>query len=178
MSLPGTSNLDCARARRYVDALLDGEAPDRRWLDAHLAGCTSCREMHDDMQAIQAGLSGLELPPMPDAVLDEVLDRTTRAPHTDRSKLRSWGSWAAAAMIVVTVGLAVMLRDTTPVPAQPTRAEMEQAAAEARIVLAMAGRAVGRAGRVATREVAGDVSAAFERIPVKLPGTHRGRRKC
>ena len=82
----------CPEARRAIQVALDAdmtEAGERQLLEAHLAECADCREHESEMRTIQHTLRSLPSPELPDAALQEVWDRTTRAEQTPTR--RAWG---------------------------------------------------------------------------------------
>ena len=116
------------------------------------------------MRRIQGGLRSLPELKLPDEVLEQVWARTTSARRT-----RPWYYAAAAAAIVVTVLGGVWLQQNGTDP-QPTEAELRQAALEARLVLGLTSRALREGGQKAVdRVLAGEVSEALQKVPIRWP---------
>jgi len=158
--------LECGRARRLMHARLDGDlmdAADAQALDAHLEACATCREAHDDLRQIQGALRGMQGPPLSEADFAAVLARTSRAPAPSRlRRLYDWRAVAAAALLAAALWSAW--------PSGPDQAEVDRAAAEARMVLMLTAKALSRTERAAVRDViTGEVSPALSRIPMNLP---------
>ena len=93
--------MTCEQAERDLDAYVDRE------LDAelaaavrdHLSGCAACHRRVAQRDALGRMVRGAPYYPAPDRLRQRVLDRTARS--------RSWRrvlTWAAAAMVVVSVG--------------------------------------------------------------------------
>jgi anti-sigma factor RsiW len=166
---------NCEVARRSIHRRLDGEslgAGEQRELDRHLESCADCRESDEDLRAVQDGLRAIPLQTMPDEALQQVLDRTVRAER--KRRLHRWGlDWRMAAAAVVTVGVIGIwfaFYPHVPQSAEPTEAELAQAAEDARMVFSLTARALRKAERTATREVlAGEVSGALRRVPIRWP---------
>jgi len=152
--------------------VLDGdmmEAGERQELDRHLEGCPACAEAQAELRTIQVALNELPCPEMPEDVFEEVLQRTSRRPdHT--SRFRRWGlDWRAAA---AAAAIAVLAWTFWPIGTQqPTDEEIERAAREARFVLGLAGNALDRTGKAAEEVLAGEVSSALQRMPIRLPSS-------
>jgi len=175
----------CAEARQTIHELLDGPIPadSREALAGHLSSCDSCREFQRGVEAVQTALQELPELPFPDDALEEVWSRTVHAkpeaPAVPAPRPGWWSAVAAAAAIlllavlvslnqnrVITVGPEIAGRG----PGEVTPAEIEQAALEARQVLALTAQALRKGRRVALEEVlAGQVSPAIRRIPIQWP---------
>ncbi len=168
--------IGCETARRLMDDRLDGEIGPVAIIDleVHLGGCPACREIVSGLETLASGLSGLPLETMPDEDVDAVLARTIgRRTASDPETMRSRASFrrprlvvaAAAAVLATAVVVPLVLRQFVPV--EPSTAEVEQAAYEARMVLAVAARAVRSAETVRDRVIAREVSPALRRVPVR-----------
>jgi predicted anti-sigma-YlaC factor YlaD len=170
--------LGCAGAREAIHVSLDADLMDaglKRRLEAHVAGCASCRAFASEMRAIQEGLRNLGELRMPDDVLEEVWVRTTRS---RRAPARAWRLRLAAAAAVLVVVMAGLWLRNGSAPTEPTDAELAQAAREARMVLQLTSRALRRAERAAVRDVLTDeVSRALRRVPVQWPEHSAARRR-
>lgn len=158
---------DCARARAAIHRQLDGEPLEPAsslHLAGHLSSCASCREAHAELRLIQQGLHALPGPELPAEVLERVWERTSRAGRT--APRRGWLDWRIAAAAVLAVA-AVALWQWQRRP-EISEAELARAAAESRLVLALAGQALHRAEQVAVRQVlAEEVSGTLRRVPIR-----------
>jgi len=163
-----TTLTGCTEARAAIHRRLDGEALEAvlaAGLERHLAGCPGCRRAEAELADVQVRLRAVRLPPMPDADVRAVLARTSRAPRAVHAV-----GWRAAA-VAAAVLLAVLLGSWIERTRRPDPIELARAANEARYVLALTGRALDRTERAAVgRVLAGEVSPALRRVPMKLPG--------
>jgi len=173
MSEPRTPDREaCSRAQELIHRVLDGELMDASLhveLDVHLAGCASCRDVRDELTAIQRELQALRTEPLPDAALRQVWAETTDA-EPSRRRFAGWGlDWrAAAAAAVLAVALFGLGRSFQP--ERPDPQELAKAEAEARVVLELASSALSKTEHVAVEGVlAGEISPALRRMPVRLP---------
>lgn len=160
----------CAEARERMHAVLDGGLQDaaiRQELDRHVDVCVVCREVQADLVEIQGALRRLPSAAFPDADFDALLARTSRA--TAVRRLRSWGDWRAVAAAAL---LAAAIWSVWPTG--PDQAEVDQATAEARLVLMLTAQALSRTQRAAIQGVMTDeVAPALSRVPMNLPtATH------
>ena len=175
-----TTEFGCPEAREAIQLALDSdmmEAGERQLLEAHLAGCADCREHESEMRTIQHALRSLSSPELPDAALQEVWDRTTRADET--TTRRAWGpGWrnlAAIAAGVLLVAVVGILQWDGRVPGEPTDEELRRAAGEARVVLGLTSRALRKTEQAAFRDVLADeVSGALQRVPIEWPEPDSG----
>ena len=176
---PSNGNLPCSEAREAVHVSLDAELMDaalKRRLEAHLAGCTECRAFVAEMRVVQEGLRSLPELQLPDEALEEVWNRTTRARRV-RGFPRRWNLAAAAAAVLVVVLAGLWLRNGSAPPG-PTDAELERAAAQARLVLGLTSRALQRSERAVLHDVLTDeVSPALRRVPIQWPARRAGERR-
>lgn len=94
----------CARAHELASIQLDGELArlDQRWLDAHLARCSACREFVESAEA-STRLLRTSLPQAPE--LQFRLPRTRR-----RLAVSLQLGAAAAAALVAVIGLPQLLK--------------------------------------------------------------------
>ena len=166
----------CRDARHTVQRQLDGDLMDavvRLALDRHLEECAACREYRRELQEVQETLRAVPALSMPDEALDEVFQQTSRAPDRLGSRLERWGlDWrAAAAALVLGVGIWGLW------PAGGTGftdEELQQAALEARLALKLTARTLNGAEATAVRAVlAGEVSPALDRLPIRFPDNRR-----
>lgn len=179
-------DLSCARAVRNVHQRLDGDVLDADgadWLSQHLEKCADCRQAQEELEQIQQALRGLKASPLPQDAMDEVWDRTTRAPGR-----RVWADWrtvaAAAVLVLAFLGIWQVSNRTVPgtevtvAEATPSEAELTRAAAEARYVLNLTATALRRSERAAMGEVVGKrVVPALQRIPLLMPDRSEGSRE-
>ena len=169
------TDFGCPEAREAIQVALDAdmmEAGKRQLLEAHLAGCADCREHETEMRTIQHALRSLPSPELPDAALQEVWDRTTRAEKTPTQ--RAWGpGWrnlAAAAAAVLIIAVGGVLQWGGRVPGEPTDEELRRAADEARVVLGLTSQALRKTEQAAFRDVLADeISGALRRVPIEWP---------
>lgn len=111
---PSTLPDDCARFRGDLSAYLDGglEDDERRTADAHVAACTGCRRLADEVEAAERALAtSLDedaARPLPPGFAGAILARTVHeAPVAGRiapaapGGLVPWLGWVAAAALVV-----------------------------------------------------------------------------
>jgi len=172
-------DIGCARARATLHGFLDGDpvnrALEQQYRD-HLAACSSCREADRDLQMIQGELRALPQADLPDTALERVWRRTVR-PHGGRfPRRRSWGlDWravaAAAALAVILLGV------HTLGPPEPSEAELNQAAVEARMVLLLTAKVLRQSEQTVIREVlAKEVSPALGRAPIPRRDAEDGSR--
>jgi hypothetical protein len=104
----------------YLDAigeLVDGTLPpgERAALDAHLAACPACRALARDLERIRSTASALDRLRPPDEAWLRLAARLPDAGRRPRVVPR-WPWLAAAAVLVLTVGLAFVLLDRLPSP--------------------------------------------------------------
>ncbi|HEV8059464.1 MAG TPA: hypothetical protein VGP68_06310 [Gemmataceae bacterium] len=96
--------MNCLECSEHVQRLLDGEvAP--AGLDAHMAECPSCREMHALSCSLLRGLSQMPRPVPPDGFSDFVVRSVLR--DRARRRRRRWlvGAAAAAAVLIAAGGI-------------------------------------------------------------------------
>jgi len=158
--------------------VLDGdlmEATERQGMEDHRVVCSECAEKTAQLREMQDLLRGMAEQPMPDDAVDEVWDRTVRAPR-GRTQ-RGWRDWrfaAAAAIIVFATWIGVkqfpVINGTGPDD------EAMRAAQEVRMVLQLTANALKRSQEVAFREVfAEEVSPALQKVGILWPRTSRER---
>ena len=169
---------DCGAAREAIHAMLDVDLVDagpRRSLEAHLFGCSECRELAADLRAVQHGLQRLPEAKLPDEVLEEVWLRTVRAGRRPWARPRFFAAAAAAALVLALGGL--WLRDELA-PGRPSDQELERAAREARIVLRLTSEALHKTEHAAFGDVlAGEVSDALRSVPIRWPEREDAQRR-
>ena len=99
--------MNCDEALELLSGSLDGEntPAEEQQLQAHLAGCPSCRALLDAFREVDAAVAA-PLPDPPDALYRGIMEAVAREPR--RRKRRLWyryGAVAAAAALVLVVGL-------------------------------------------------------------------------
>jgi len=169
--------IGCDAARKLMDARIDGEIGPAEAIDleVHLNGCASCREVVSGLEAVASGLRRMPLETMPEEDLEGVLSRTVGrgrsvgidgvVPRRPLSRRRSYLALAAA-VLAATLFVPFTLRYLFP--SEPTIAEVNEAAREARMVLAVAAKAVRSAETTARdRVIEGEVSPAIRHVPVR-----------
>lgn len=169
------SEYGCDQAREAIHCRLDADLMDagkQQQLEAHLRTCEHCRELEQELTAIQGGLRGLPTMQLPDEVLERVFLETDRAPSRPRRPI--WAAIAAASLVVALGGWWALQQR----PSGPTDAELVRASREARLVLKMASDALKRTERTAFRDVVADeLGGALRRAPVEWPDTSGGQRR-
>ena len=178
------TRLDCARARRNVHRVLDGDAlrpAERGRLSAHLGGCVACREFERDVTELHAALRSLPQDSLPDASLERVWDATVRSAERRTGAVERWIDWRVlAAAAVLTLGFIglwrsplVGLGDARSTRVQVELSDTEELArlgAEARLVLRMTADALRRVERAAVDDVLTDeVSPALSKAQIRWP---------
>jgi len=173
------ARFDCAEAREAVHATLDAELVEaglKQRLESHLSECADCREFAEELRVIQGGLQTLPELELPDEVLEQVWDRTTRArPVRFWSRPRNFAAAAAAVMVLLLGGLWLQRE---PVTTGPTHEEIRQAAIDARMVLQLTSRALHQTETAAFQDVlTGEVSEALRRAPIRWPERSAAERR-
>ena len=144
----------CDVGRERVHELFDGDAevqvPEN--LRSHFATCAGCQELFEELTIVRAALRARPHDAMPDDALENVWERTVRAPR--RGWLDGRRRAAVAAVLVTGVSLSTLwlLR---PAPAGPTPAQIAQAEAQADVVFAYAARAIQATRTATTHKVVG-----------------------
>jgi hypothetical protein len=96
-----------------LQARLDG--PGRGAVEAHLAECASCRELHAAAELLEAGLRALPRPTPPPGLADRIVAQAlAEAPHRLAWRQR-WQALAAAAALLAAPALALWLSPRTEV---------------------------------------------------------------
>ena len=139
--------MTCTELDQLLDAYLAGtlEATRRANLEAHLAGCESCRTLTGQMRAVLASAATLPRsirPPRdlwPD-IADRLASRTTRRPVRS-IPWRRWAPLAAAAVLLIAVTAVVTVRLSrrevpVAVSAPPAQSHVAGFAADREYVLA------------------------------------------
>lgn len=158
----------CDRYREWNHARLDGDldAEGARALDAHLEVCASCRDEAASFDGVAAGLRRLRPEPMPDAVLETVLERTARANRARvvpfPSRRAAWIGLAAAALVA-----AILVPSWLGRPDRPSADEVARARRDAQFALAIVAKTIRRAETAGDRVLTDEVSPALRRIPIR-----------
>ena len=112
----------------WIDGTLDLDT--QRRVEAHIAACTPCRALADDLRIIQRAAGALEEPTAPPGVWPAVsrrLEGEARARRTASSERWRWTSWAglaAAATVILAIGIGWSLIDRE----SPTDARLDDTA--------------------------------------------------
>ncbi|HYV85158.1 MAG TPA: zf-HC2 domain-containing protein [Patescibacteria group bacterium] len=118
-----------------LSALLDGELEtgERDRVESHLAGCSGCRALLEDLRRLDAAVGAEAIPPVPPGLERRIRAglgaRTGGAPEAERSgRATVWRSWrasmplAAAASLIVAAAIWLL----RPVPSEVPRPETPQ----------------------------------------------------
>ena len=157
-------SLACARARTGLQARLDADPAQQletAEIEAHLDACPDCRALARELQEVQDALRAAPLLHFPDQALEEVWDRTVRAPGVTRTRraVAVWGGLAAAGILGA---LLLAVPHGTPGPQRPSEEEVRRAAAEVQFVFRLANHEIRHQGTRALREVLdGEVAPAL-----------------
>lgn len=121
--------MTCENAWEWISAALDGEltADEQAQLDLHLAQCSHCRALFDDLSAIHGACTHLEVAPPP-ALRAQILDHLP--PQRQPAKVISihWRRWAAMAAAFVFVAMAAWhLPEALNKPTSPTPVAVQDA---------------------------------------------------
>jgi anti-sigma factor RsiW len=166
----------CEQAIERIHQILDGDLMDaaqRQELESHLSNCDGCRKADAELRTIQQALSALPADELPEDALEQVWTRTTKA------RLKPAYHWSiAAAAAVLVLALLGLWQIGAPGVAEPTQAELDRAADEARMVLGLTAQALRKTEQAVFKSVLTDeVSPALKSVPIKWPGAAAGRRK-
>jgi anti-sigma factor RsiW len=178
------STTTCREAIEIVHRVLDGDlmdAAEYQALERHLAVCPECREAADELREVQDALRGLAEMPLPDATLDAVWSRTTRAEPQSVAVARrfDWRLAAAAAIVLLAVFVGWSQwpernGSGSSEIAGLSEAEKLRAAEDARMVFQLTARALRRTEEVTIREVfSEEISPALRRFGVRWPDSTR-----
>lgn len=167
--------MTCSTAMECLHRVLDAdlmEARERQRMEDHLAACPECAEGAAQLREMQDLLRGMAEQPMPDDAMEEVWERTVRAPEVrTRPRWQDWRFAAAAAVVVVAAWIGFEnVPDRTPGPDLAA----QQAAEDVRLVLQLTANALKKSEEVAFREVfAQEVSPALQRVGIQWPSASR-----
>jgi len=157
-------SIACARARAGLQARLDADPAQRvdtAEIEAHLTACPECRAVARELQEVQDALRAAPLLHFPDQALEEVWDRTLRAPRVTRVR-RSVAVWSGLAAAGILGALLLAVPHGTPVPQGPSEEEVRRAAAEVQFVFRLTDHEIRHQGTRALREVLdGEVAPAL-----------------
>ncbi len=94
--------MNCLECHEQIQRILDGLPPEHD-LEAHLALCRSCRDMHAGAREMMHGLGQMAQPTPPDGLADAIVDSVLRdrARRRTRQRLLATFSTAAAASIAL-----------------------------------------------------------------------------
>ena len=142
---------------------------------AHLAGCTACREFHDDLDTLSHALRAMPRAPLPPEALDSVWHETVLARRGAPPSVAGIWRLAAAAVLVTAFSATTLYFVFTPVRSpEPSVVELARASAQADLVFGYTARAF-----AATRSAAADRVLASKVSPAVrgLTASHPARRK-
>ncbi len=167
--------MTCSTGLETFHRVLDGdlmEARERQRMEDHLAGCSECAEKAAQLSEMQDLLRAMAEQPMPDHAMDEVLERTVKAPAVRRRP--RWRDWRFAAAAAAVVAASWIGFKNTPERTPGHDLAAQQAAQEVRMVLQLTANALRKSEQVAFREVfAEEVSPALRRIGILWPSAAR-----
>jgi len=150
---------DCAEVFDRLDAWVDGdlEASEASRMQAHVEGCSGCREEHRFAEEIRAELRGMpELDP-PERVLAAVQEAAGPTASERLNGVLGWLTLRPAQAAVGVAAVAILLLAIVPRSerSQPqyTDREIRRATAETRLALAYVGNAARRAERGVRKKV-------------------------
>jgi predicted anti-sigma-YlaC factor YlaD len=139
---------------------LAGRLPDS--VNSHLAGCASCRELADDLDALSHALRTLPRAPLPADALAAVWRATVEAPRRATTLAVGFWRFAAAAVFVTALSATTLYFVFAPLrPREPSGVELARASAQADMVFGYTARALAATRNAATdRVLAAKVSPA------------------
>lgn len=145
---------DCDACGPELGAYLLGETTGeaRREVEAHLAGCASCRDELERERALRAGLGGLPLAACPEAVSARILAVVAGERAAAQRRHRRWGgAGVAAGLLAATLAAVLFLRPGAPLRARSgdTYSPEQVATARSELIetLTMTARMLDHAGR-------------------------------
>jgi len=101
----------CRHVRGRLGRLLDHELPDSEAaaIRGHLAECPACSGAAASLEALDARLGELPLPPAPPGILERTMAQARReslAPRLRRDWAAMWRSWPLAARLAASAAMA------------------------------------------------------------------------
>jgi len=101
----------CRYIRSRLGRLLDGELPDQEAaaILAHLAECPACSRAAASLEAIDARLGEVPLPPVPTGILERTMAQArleVLAPRAGPGWAAIWRSWPPAARLAASAAMA------------------------------------------------------------------------
>jgi len=138
---------------------------------AHVATCTACRELNDDLESLSRALRALPRAPLPPDVLDAVWHETVRARPVGLTATAGFWRFAAAASLVTALGTATLYFVFAPAPPPgPTAVELARASAQAELVFGYTARALAATRNATTdRILASKISPAVRGAAASQP---------
>lgn len=134
----------CETVKELLEAYIEGEVSksEQKKLEAHIAGCESCRWELTLTQSIPRLIGSLPTPPVPEDIIPSTLKQIHEAPTARWQWLRAFGAFlsrrwqfaAAASLLLVALFLGISYQR---VSRQPGIAAEEVAAAAEEIKLAL-----------------------------------------
>jgi predicted anti-sigma-YlaC factor YlaD len=156
--------MTCEQVRQEIHEALDRGTPGvlSEAFRAHLATCTACRELGDDLQSLSHAFRALPRVPLPAEVLDAVWRETLRARPAGLTTTQGFWRVAAAASLVAALGTATLYFVSAPAPPPgPTAVELARASAQAEMVFGYTARALAATRNATTdRLLASKISPA------------------
>jgi len=137
----------------------------------HIAACSACRELNDDLLSLSHTLRALPRAPLPDDALDAVWRETIHARHGATSTAAGVWRLAAAAVFVTALGTATLYFVLAPAPPPgPSTVELARASAQAEMVFGYTARALAATRDATTdRVLASKVSPAVRGVSASHP---------
>jgi predicted anti-sigma-YlaC factor YlaD len=165
--------MTCDDVRRAIHEAHDDEgATLPESVRAHIATCSSCRELEGDLTTLTQALRALPRDPLPPDALDAVWRRTIQARPNRFPIAVGFRHLAAAALFIASLSTATLYFVFAPEPApqKPTAVELARASAQAELVFGYTARALA-ATRDATadRILASKVSPAVRGVAAPHP---------
>jgi Putative zinc-finger len=132
--------MTCNEVRDRLSLLVDGEVPEteRAAIEQHLAGCSACRDLRQDLERVQRTAASLGPINPPDHIwlqvagqmrLEQPASRLPLRRSARPSALRQWIG-IAAALVLTTIASYYFVRGTPPPGNAPVTASVETIAEE------------------------------------------------
>jgi hypothetical protein len=127
--------MSCEHYHEAISALVEGtlDSVERREIEDHLAVCRECAALARDLQQIREAASGLDALDPPAALWNRIEARTKGRPTSGWRVPPVWGALAAAAVLVIAVGLGIWFlaaRQPAGVPATAPEQARQDAPAD------------------------------------------------